>query len=81
MGLYLTVDGWAGGDARDRRDMARQEMENEEEQNRMRELEELQRGRSGVYDCQEDLMMSAGDGEDQDGRGPSPFVNGSAHRT
>lgn len=80
MRLYLFVDGLAGGDARERRDMARLERESEEERERMREMEEVERGRSGVHDGG-DRMMGFGMGEVREERGPSPFVNGSAHRS
>lgn len=76
----LTVDAWVGGDARDRRDLARQERENEEEANRMREMAELQRGRSEPFGQPRDHMGSVGQREGQEERGPSPFVNESAHR-
>ncbi|KAH6690218.1 major facilitator superfamily domain-containing protein [Leptodontidium sp. MPI-SDFR-AT-0119] len=69
MGVYLFVDDLAGGDARERREMERLDRENEEERERMRELDEVGRGRSG-----------AEMGEVHEERGPSPFVNGSAHR-
>ena len=60
--------------------MARLERESEEERERMREMEEVERGRSGVHDGG-DRMMGFGMGEVREERGPSPFVNGSAHRS
>lgn len=78
MRLYLFVDGLAGGDARERRDMARLERESEEERERMREMEEVERGRNGAHDGVDPMM---GMGEVREERGPSPFVNGSAHRS
>ncbi|KAH7364642.1 major facilitator superfamily domain-containing protein [Rhexocercosporidium sp. MPI-PUGE-AT-0058] len=75
MGVYLFVDGLAGGDARERRDMERLERDNEEERERMRELDEVGRGR-GIEESGDDCMM----GEVHEERGPSPFVNGNAHR-
>lgn len=74
MGSYLFLDGLVGGDARERREMAMLERENEEERERMRELEELQRGREG------NRMMHTGMVDVGEERGPSSFVNGSAHR-
>ncbi|CZT47243.1 related to high-affinity phosphate permease, phosphate-repressible [Rhynchosporium secalis] len=75
MGIYLFIDGFAGGDARERRDMKREEKENREEAERMRELDEA---------VEEDRNGGVGGrlvgGEEREDRGPSPFVSGSAHR-
>ncbi|KAK0102539.1 Inorganic phosphate transporter pho84 [Cadophora gregata] len=82
MRLYLFVDGLAGGDARERREMARLERESEADRERMRELEGLEGGRSctDVYGGG-DRITAFGIGNASDERGPSPFVNGSAHRS
>ncbi|XMA19389.1 hypothetical protein WAI453_012180 [Rhynchosporium graminicola] len=75
MGIYLFIDGFAGGDARERRDMKTEEKENREEAERMRELDEV---------VEEDSNGGAGGrlvgGQEREDRGPSPFVSGSAHR-
>ncbi|KAL2065150.1 hypothetical protein VTL71DRAFT_4291 [Oculimacula yallundae] len=81
MGFYLFVDGLAGGDARERREMARLEKENEEERERMRELDEVERERGGFRDGRAGALERLGGHDmEMEERGPSPFVSGSAHR-